>query len=117
MAHALNAHATPQNRGRHEAACGVVDRGRENRISQHPGRGDQDLEQRVRHRGDALAGGRVAQGQVHAFAQGPVAHALQGLSLGSPEAGLRASEAQLDTIEELLWKVNTADGVRNIELL
>ena len=32
-------------------------------------------------------------------------------------AGLRASEAQLDTIEELLWEVNVADGQRNIELL
>jgi hypothetical protein len=32
-------------------------------------------------------------------------------------AGLQASEAQLDTIEELLWKVNVAGGERNIELL
>jgi hypothetical protein len=32
-------------------------------------------------------------------------------------AGLRASEAQLDVIEDLLWKVNVADGERNIELL
>jgi hypothetical protein len=33
------------------------------------------------------------------------------------KAGLRASEAQLDTIDKLLWKVNTAGGERNIELL
>jgi len=32
-------------------------------------------------------------------------------------AGLHASEAQLDAIEELLWKVNVTDGERNIELL
>ena len=33
------------------------------------------------------------------------------------KAGLHASEAQLDTIEELLWKVKVTDGERNIELL
>jgi hypothetical protein len=33
------------------------------------------------------------------------------------EVGLRASEAQLDAIEDLLWKVNVTDGERNIELL
>ncbi len=32
-------------------------------------------------------------------------------------AGLQASEAHLDTIEDLLWKVNVADGQRNMELL
>jgi len=30
---------------------------------------------------------------------------------------LRASEAQLDAIEDLLWKVNVTGGERNIELL
>jgi hypothetical protein len=33
------------------------------------------------------------------------------------KAGLRASEAQLDAIEDLLWKVNVTGGERNIELL
>jgi hypothetical protein len=32
-------------------------------------------------------------------------------------AGLHASEAELDAIEGLLWKVNVTDGERNIELL
>jgi hypothetical protein len=32
-------------------------------------------------------------------------------------AGLHASEAELDVIEGLLWKVNVTDGARNIELL
>jgi len=32
-------------------------------------------------------------------------------------AGLQPSEAQLDTIEDLLWKANVTDGERNIELL
>jgi hypothetical protein len=32
-------------------------------------------------------------------------------------AGLHASEAQLDTIEDLLWKVDVTGGERNIELL
>jgi hypothetical protein len=33
------------------------------------------------------------------------------------KVGLRASEAQLDAIEDLLWKVNVTGGERNIELL
>jgi hypothetical protein len=32
-------------------------------------------------------------------------------------AGLHASDAQLDMIEDLLWKTNVTDGERNIELL
>ena len=33
------------------------------------------------------------------------------------KAGIQATEAQLDVIEELIWKVNVTDGERNIELL
>ena len=32
-------------------------------------------------------------------------------------AGLHASEHQLDTIEDLLWKVKVTNGERNIELV
>jgi hypothetical protein len=33
------------------------------------------------------------------------------------KAGIQATEAQLDALEELIWKVNVTDGERNIELL
>jgi hypothetical protein len=33
------------------------------------------------------------------------------------KAGIQASEAQLDTLEELIWKVNVRDGERYIEHL
>ncbi len=33
------------------------------------------------------------------------------------EAGIQASEAQLDKLEELIWKVNVRDGERYIEHL
>ncbi len=33
------------------------------------------------------------------------------------KAGIQATEAQLDVLEELIWKVNVTDGERNIELL
>jgi len=33
------------------------------------------------------------------------------------KAGIRATEAQLDALEELIWKVNVTNGERNIELL
>ena len=33
------------------------------------------------------------------------------------KAGIQATEAQLDALEELIWKVNVMDGERNIELL
>jgi len=33
------------------------------------------------------------------------------------KAGIHATEAQLDALEELIWKVDVTDGERNIELL
>ena len=33
------------------------------------------------------------------------------------KVGLKATDAQLDALEDLLWKVNVADGERNIEHL
>jgi hypothetical protein len=33
------------------------------------------------------------------------------------KAGIQATEAQLDVLEELIWKVNVTKGERNIELL
>jgi len=33
------------------------------------------------------------------------------------KAGIQASAAQLDTLEELIWKVNVRDGERYIEHL
>ena len=71
----------------------------------------------MRYHPDALAGRRLAQGQAHTFAQGPVPYALPGISMALKRAGLHASEAELDAIEGLLWKVNVTDGERNIELL
>jgi hypothetical protein len=33
------------------------------------------------------------------------------------KVGIKATEAQLDALEDLIWKVNKTDGERNIELL
>ena len=33
------------------------------------------------------------------------------------KVGIKATDAQLDALEDLIWKVNVTDGERNIELL
>jgi hypothetical protein len=33
------------------------------------------------------------------------------------KVGIKATEAQLDALEDLIWKINKVDGERNIELL
>jgi hypothetical protein len=33
------------------------------------------------------------------------------------KVGIKATDAQLDALEDLIWRVNKADGQRNIELL
>jgi hypothetical protein len=94
-----------------------MDRGGEKWLPQHLGWSDQGTEPGVRHQADVF---RLAEWRRGKYTPSPKVLSqllYRVLFWALLKAGIQATEAQLDALEELIWKVNVTDGERNIELL